>query len=731
MNFLDLLSKRNKTPGLFLILFLAMITGELNAQFRWARSGGGENIFDYGNAAATDIHGNVYFTGFFTGENINFGNGKIVSSQASFYGNTDIFVVKYDRTGECKWVRNIRGAHTYGGIFGGTGITADDFGNVYITGEYDGAEQSFGDGVYVDRNSGGFVACFDSNGTTRWVSTGIDTNRVGAHNAVAPRAITNDRAGNLYVTGFFKGSVIIGGVPVLGDPNNTNVYIAKYNSSGSVVWLRTNIVKNEPVVYGAFASSIHYAPDNKLYVSGIYGGIKLDFGNGYFAPKDSLYLHSFTVRVSADNEVDLVNYTSGFGAFNTSSSAASYVDPEDLSYYTATYGGVSNSDPINFGNGITVTADPQYQGQYAFLIKRDYFGNTKWVRVMKTTFNVKLSNTYVDDAGYPYVCGSFTSGLPVNFGSTAYTPQAADLLVVRFNPEGEGTILQSSTGPNFIQPLGFALDDSSRAVVTGIFRDVHTFPPLPPLNAPNTDFFFVKGNNSYLLPQDSLILLVEDRDVRKADTANVAVYLKPARRTDLYSFEINIRFDSTRMAVEGIDTAGSLSGRYRWGSEYHISGDTLKVAIYGSFPIKLNGLLFRIKSFIKASASGTIPVTFDTVTVNTGIPKPYLFNGTLMVGTVGLRAEAKSEGSDIRLGQNYPNPFASATSITYDLPAESDVVFSLHNITGELVKVIHAGYRGAGTHTITLSAGELPSGAYYYALKAGGRRIVKKLLIIK
>jgi sugar lactone lactonase YvrE len=83
------------------------------------------------------------------------------------------------------------------------------------------------------------------------------------------------------------------------------------------------------------------------------------------------------------------------------------------------------------------------------------------------------------------------------------------------------------------------------------------------------------------------------------------------------------------------------------------------------------------------------------------------------------------------LHQNYPNPFNPATIIAYELPDAVDVKLSLLDITGREVRVLDSGLKQAGSHRLTLRAGDLPSGVYLYRLRAGDHTDTRSLIVAK
>ncbi|NUM78655.1 T9SS type A sorting domain-containing protein, partial [candidate division KSB1 bacterium] len=89
-----------------------------------------------------------------------------------------------------------------------------------------------------------------------------------------------------------------------------------------------------------------------------------------------------------------------------------------------------------------------------------------------------------------------------------------------------------------------------------------------------------------------------------------------------------------------------------------------------------------------------------------------------------------------QLEQNYPNPFNPSTTISFQLPENSDVTLSIYNTNGQLVKKLVAGTMNAGQHTLVWDAtnerGErVASGVYLYVLKAGEFVAQRKLVLMK
>lgn len=83
------------------------------------------------------------------------------------------------------------------------------------------------------------------------------------------------------------------------------------------------------------------------------------------------------------------------------------------------------------------------------------------------------------------------------------------------------------------------------------------------------------------------------------------------------------------------------------------------------------------------------------------------------------------------LDQNYPNPFAASTEVSYELGQAQDVSIEIADMTGRIVMRIDQGRKPAGTHTFTVNAQSLESGIYFYTLKAGQFEETKRMIVSK
>jgi hypothetical protein len=92
-----------------------------------------------------------------------------------------------------------------------------------------------------------------------------------------------------------------------------------------------------------------------------------------------------------------------------------------------------------------------------------------------------------------------------------------------------------------------------------------------------------------------------------------------------------------------------------------------------------------------------------------------------------------------RLEQNYPNPFNPSTSITFNIPRQTDggqassqfVTLKVYDVLGREVVALVNEVRQAGEHRVTWDARNHPSGVYFCRLTAGSFSQTRKLLLVR
>ncbi len=77
-----------------------------------------------------------------------------------------------------------------------------------------------------------------------------------------------------------------------------------------------------------------------------------------------------------------------------------------------------------------------------------------------------------------------------------------------------------------------------------------------------------------------------------------------------------------------------------------------------------------------------------------------------------------------------PNPTKGAVAITYSLANPGDVKLRLYDASGRMIQELAHRLASAGTHQVALKQG-LPAGIYFVTLEIDGKRIIRKVTIIR
>ncbi len=86
---------------------------------------------------------------------------------------------------------------------------------------------------------------------------------------------------------------------------------------------------------------------------------------------------------------------------------------------------------------------------------------------------------------------------------------------------------------------------------------------------------------------------------------------------------------------------------------------------------------------------------------------------------------------EFMLRQNYPNPFNPLTKINYQIPEFSFVTLKVFDVLGSGIATLVNEEKTIGSYEIEFNAIDLPSGIYFYRLKAGSFVETKKMVLIK
>jgi hypothetical protein len=109
-----------------------------------------------------------------------------------------------------------------------------------------------------------------------------------------------------------------------------------------------------------------------------------------------------------------------------------------------------------------------------------------------------------------------------------------------------------------------------------------------------------------------------------------------------------------------------------------------------------------------------------------------LSNQAVVAGVLDIQ----STPTEFSLLQNFPNPFNPETTIQYNLAESADVTLHIYNVVGQVVRTLVAERQSAGRYRVQWSGMDdrgvsVSSGIYFYEIRAGKNKDVRKLMLLK
>lgn len=383
----------------------------------WATYYGGDQ-FDAATSIATDSNGYIYMAGYTTSTD-NIASGGFQNSYGG--GNSDVFLVKFDSTGNRIWATYYGGA---GNEFSNGGnrvcsVTTDCFGNIFLTGNTTSLS-NIAAGGYQNNHSSfssdieAFLIKFDSNGNRIWGTY------YGWLGVTEGRGVVADTNGNVYMAGLTSNS---SGIAFNGFQNTfggvRDVFIVKFDSTGNRLWATYYGGENFDIT-----NSVTLDHLGNLYLTGYTGSTSGIAASGFQNTYGGGSQDAFLVKFNANGIRQWATYFGG----NDSEEANSVVVDSLGSVYIA--GDTYSSTGIEFGGFL----DSLVGIESLFLIKFDSFGN-RFCSTYYGQSHEENGSAAVSSDGYIYLSGSTQSTFGIASGGfqNIYGGGIYDAYLVKFS----------------------------------------------------------------------------------------------------------------------------------------------------------------------------------------------------------------------------------------------------------------------------------------------------------
>lgn len=276
--------------------------------------------------------------------------------------------------------------------------------------------------------------------------------RVGGSEMEDGRAVQADASGNIYVTGLYRSSTITIGTITLTGTASQNIFLAKYDAAGNVIWAKTSEGTGT-----ISANTMAIDPDGNILIGGTFGSLSLIFG---FTTLTSIGSDdAFLVKYDPDGNV-LWAKSAGSTAVDRFLSIA--CDALGNTYATGNFSGTS----LNFGS--TTLTNPTNGWLYSFVVKYDANGETIWVSSMGGEGQDWGRAIAVDNNGDVIVAGEHSSDT-FSLGSLSITNEGGpDIFIAKLDSDGNAIWLKSGVADN-ATCQAIAVDSNNQIYITGSF----------------------------------------------------------------------------------------------------------------------------------------------------------------------------------------------------------------------------------------------------------------------
>ena len=190
----------------------------------------------------------------------------------------------------------------------------------------------------------------------------------------------------------------------------------------------------------------------------------------------------------------------------------------------------------------------------------------------------------------------------------------------------------------------------------------------------------------------------------------------PANGTSQAVITIMPKNNSDTLLASGKQVVLSNTGAGTLGSVIDLGDGTYEASITAPIAVGIDTV-----SALVISGSDTVSIFWKTVVTYVN---PTLIN------------ENPNLPDRFYLYQNSPNPFNPSTIIKYTIPnviakQSQFVTLKVYDVLGNEVATVVSEEKSAGTYEVEFNADNLPSGVYFYKLKAGNFIETKKMILLK
>jgi len=626
--------------------------------------------------------------------------------QTSFAGIADAFLAKFNSSGSLIW------STYYGGDSANysASIATDTSGNIYITGTtnstagiatFGAYKTSFSGSNNIDGYGDAFLAKFNSSGGVFWA-----TYYGGVKNEEA-YGVATDKYNNVYITGVTfstSGIATSGANQTLGDSINGDCFLAKFSTSGSLLW---------GTYYGGSGidNSVCVTTDvnNNVYIGGetnSTSGIATASAYQEFYDTSKGWECGLLAKFNSAGRLLWGTYYgegTGLNGITTNLTGDVYL----------TGGTLDTSQIATFGAYQTL-----YSGgsSNAFLAKFSSLGSLIWGSYFSNSYSGGFSIA-IAPFNNIYIYGpASASGLATSGAFQTRNINDDNYFLAKF---GIPDVYNDAGISSLVSPKGSACSGLMSFQVQLKNYGPDTLTAVKILCSVNDTIRLNYRWTGSLLSGSTATISLGNYDSRPG-IDSLKVWTEPIGFTD------TVPRNDTAAVIDTVSQSPDALFTYkRVNGTYHFIPAITTYQTY-SWSFGDGNISDSTSPFYEYSNNGTYTVSL-TVTAKNGCTATYSIADTInLTGTSTITRQM----SGLKI---FPNPFTNQTTISGNLDENSAVSISIYDITGRVVVEKNvSGERGAGERfEYTFDASQYGSGIYIVKLTMGNEVATREIVRIR
>ncbi len=543
--------------------------------------------------------------------------------------------------------------------------------------------------------------------TDEWVQqiSGLPTGNLAN---VSPSMVV-DHLGNVIVC-----NVIVGADTIITDDQifpetysftpNSDLFLAKYNSLGSLVWLKTIIGEQD-----CAPLDIAVDDDGNIYVGGLMSHSITIEGVVYERP-GATQLGFFIMKLSASGDLQWLQKSD----FNGSRCYSLYWTGEDLAFAIPFTGTVELDGQVYSAD---VPVNPSYQDIL--------FGRLSPNGELLSAFqiggmgNVDVRALICDESGY-LLQGQFDLELTFD-GATLTTPAQAHYSLYQLAVSNDGSLLwahKSMNGPDlYVLPYGMGLTNGDKVIFSGVYDySALTIDGMTIGNTAARDIFVGELNRS-----DGSVNWLKKASGSQTDYTETLVskgansWLGGYFWSSQFDYE-GFQLDNTNDGeYDGFVVSIDNDGKPRCGIGFHGNGQEAIRSIQITEDLQLLALVSFNNTIEFNGQTYTAQGNYDLLVIKTCLPCDTL---------TSIAETTQTQPVSLNI---YPNPFSTQCQLNYRTAQGTQPTLQLTDMLGRTVQTIQlSSHEG----TYILDAATLGTGIYFCSLVSGAEVLATQKLVV-